>query len=236
MKAVTSLLLASAASASNFFSVNLAQQAQAKLEVVRDVTPTDYSNATITYDVKLPCESCVRGGYEYCIWRTFPTQTTHDQFTNCTDHPIIPHINSVTTVEETERWICASAFADQENGILNVCYPYLSNIRNPVCGNYYIDLTKTQSVQQLTIPELPAQGSCTYRVHTTCGYPAALYWSNTDITGQFDIAWSTQDGVTDEGALAYNFTLTSPQHGSQSTNPSQGNAHIFQDGLILTQD
>ena len=41
--------------------------------LVQDALPT-YTNSTgIPFSEDLSCESCVRGGYEYCTWRTFPS-------------------------------------------------------------------------------------------------------------------------------------------------------------------
>lgn len=43
-----------------------------------------YKNMTgVAYDVDMNCENCVRSGFDYCIFRTFPNQTTHGQFSNC---------------------------------------------------------------------------------------------------------------------------------------------------------
>lgn len=71
-----------------------------------------YTNASIAYDETLGCESCIRGGYDFCIWRTFPEQTVHGQFTNCSVNPVIPEINSITSVNETTRWVCSGNFED----------------------------------------------------------------------------------------------------------------------------
>ena len=44
-----------------------------------------YGNASITYsDANMSCQACVRGGYDYCQFRSFPDSTTHDDFKNCT--------------------------------------------------------------------------------------------------------------------------------------------------------
>jgi hypothetical protein len=32
----------------------------------------------------MSCQACVRGGYDYCQFRSFPDSTTHDDFKNCT--------------------------------------------------------------------------------------------------------------------------------------------------------
>ena len=72
---------------------------------------TTYKNATITYSgPDMNCENCIRAGFDFCLFRTFPNQTTHGQFTNCSDYAITPEKNSELSVNETTRWICSSAF------------------------------------------------------------------------------------------------------------------------------
>ena len=80
---------------------------------VYGVQGATYSNAPIPYtNADMNCEGCVRGGYDFCLFRTFPNSTTHGQFTNCTNGAIIPELNSELSVNETTRWICTGAFKD----------------------------------------------------------------------------------------------------------------------------
>jgi hypothetical protein len=94
-----------------------------------DPAPYKWPNATIPFGENLSCETCVRGGYDYCIFRTFPSQTVHGMKRNCTSYPITPEINSVSTVEETDRWVCSGAFKDEVNAIINTCGAYISTNR-----------------------------------------------------------------------------------------------------------
>jgi hypothetical protein len=83
------------------------------------------------------------------------------------------------------------------NSIINMCYPYAEERRNvSLCGDYDIDLSAQQTNMTMNIMSLPLYTSCTYRVHTTCGYPQLRYFSTEDITNQFDIAYMYQDGLT----------------------------------------
>ena len=50
-----------------------------------------YKNASLPYtDVNMSCSNCIRGGYDFCLFRTFPDNTTHFDFTNCTQWAITP--------------------------------------------------------------------------------------------------------------------------------------------------
>ena len=81
-----------------------------------------YKNMTgIAYDKDMNCENCVRSGYDFCIFRTFPDNVTHGQFSNCTEWAINPELNSVSSVNETDRWLCSGAFKDQMNSIVSMC-------------------------------------------------------------------------------------------------------------------
>lgn len=62
----------------------------------------------------------------------------------------------------------------------------------------------------MSITALPLWGSCTYRVHTKCGFPAFEYNSESDITGEFDIAYTSYDGYTLEYDInSWEFNKTS---------------------------
>jgi len=100
-----------------------------------------YHNAPIPLLNTTSCEGCIRGGGDYCIWRTFPNNVTHGQFSNCTNGSFDPEVNSVTNVNETTRWACSKGFKDEMNSIINMCYPYADEKRNvPLCGDYDVDL------------------------------------------------------------------------------------------------
>lgn len=195
-----------------------------------------FQNASgIEYRKDLNCEACIRGGYEFCIWRTFPSQTTHDEYTTCTADPVIPPVHNVSTVEEAKRWVCGRAFDDQVNSIINICSPYVPEHRHEACGDYLIDLTADISIATRTIDLLPTDVSCTYRVHTKCGFPGAVYTSNSQINGQFDIAWGTWDNVDlDSDINDWEFKLWTPQHNTLASNTSVGTAHFFQDGVKIS--
>jgi hypothetical protein len=195
----------------------------------------EYTNATIKFDQYLDCESCIRGGYDFCIFRSFPSQTTHDLFTNCTDHEITPAINSITSVNETDRWVCSGAFKDEMNSIINMCYPDTEEHRNQdLCGDYLIDLNTDAWYQTETIYQMALNQSCTYRLHTTCGYPSVLFTSKNDITNEFDISWITQDNLTVNNDInTWNFNWTSSQFGNLNSSRALSFNNITQSGAAV---
>ncbi|TNV76903.1 hypothetical protein FGO68_gene9754 [Halteria grandinella] len=169
---------------------------QSPAPLMDEPAPFKWPNATIPFAETLSCETCVRGGYDYCIFRTFPSQTVHGMKRNCTSYPITPEINSVSNVNETDRWVCSLAFKDEVNAIINTCGAYISTNREKQCGDYLIDLNGKKRDATMSIVGLPLWGSCTYRVHTKCGFPTMKYNSESDITGEFDIAYTSYDDYT----------------------------------------
>lgn len=174
-----------------------------------------WTNATVPFDVNLSCETCIRGGYDYCIFRTFPDKVTHGQFRNCTSYPITPQIHSESTVAEVDRWVCSGAFLDEVNAVVNTCGAANSDSRSSQCGDYTIDLNGKRRSYTKAINKLPLWSSCTYRVHTKCGYPGMIYNSESDITGEFDIAYAYYDNVgLDTDINTWDFNATSTFSGS----------------------
>ena len=127
----------------SFFDSN--SQARTLKQGVQNVT---YPNASIPYaGANMDCENCVRGGYDFCLFRTFPDNTTHKDFTNCTEWAIIPEINSVSTVEERDRYICAGAFKDRQQALTSMCALSIDYTRDvDQCGPYVIDLSQPAQV------------------------------------------------------------------------------------------
>ena len=79
---------------------------------------------------------------------------------------------------------------------------------------------------------MPLYASCTYRLHTTCGYPGIIYDSLQDITNEFDIAYMTQDGMnTTYDIDTWKFDWTSSQFGSTNST-SQEAAPLAQTGPL----
>jgi len=56
-----------------------------------------YTNAVIPYKNDLMCESCIRGGYEYCYWFTLNPQSQVTELSwNCTETMIVPPFSNKT--------------------------------------------------------------------------------------------------------------------------------------------
>lgn len=216
MRTVSLVALLFAGALSKISSVHEFLQSQ---KLLGDAPTYAYTKAPIPLTATTACESCIRGGGDYCIWRTFPNDTTHGQFSNCTNGSFNPEVNSVTNVNETTRWACSKGFKDEMNSIINMCYPYADEKRNEaLCGPYDIDLHTNMTNATQTITALPLYTSCTYRLHTTCGYPAIIYSSAQNITDEFDIAYMTLDKLgTTYDIDTWNFNWTSSQFGSTNT-------------------
>ena len=115
-----------------------------------------YKNASLPYtDVNMSCSNCIRGGYDFCLFRTFPDNTTHFDFTNCTQWAITPELNSESTVAEKNRWICSGAFKDQLQALNSMCAAEVDYNRDEeTCGPYVIDLTYPTQVFSLQLANL----------------------------------------------------------------------------------
>ena len=57
-----------------------------------------YNNMTgLSYNKDMSCENCIRSGYDFCTFKTFPDNKTHEQFSNCSQNAINPKINTEIT-------------------------------------------------------------------------------------------------------------------------------------------
>ena len=62
--------------------------------------------------------------------------------------------------------------------------------------------------------KLPKYDSCTYRVHTTCGMPKVSWFASETTLDEYDIAYSTVDGLMMNETDLFNINATSPQGGN----------------------
>lgn len=194
----------------NFFQYSKTDDLQELISLELNAAPVYKNMSGIAFDKDMNCESCVRSGYDFCIFRTFPDNVTHGQFSNCTQWAINPEYNSVTNVNETDRWLCSGAFMDQMNGIVSMCNKDINPMvnRNPKCGPYLIDLTYTSQVGLQNLNNLSLGDSCTYRLHTKCGLPKLSWFAVNDTTSEYDIIFNTRDNLTslNESLFIVNFT------------------------------
>ena len=179
---------------------------------------SNYKNMSgLNYNVNMTCEGCIRTGYDFCLFRTFPDNLTHGQFTNCSQWAITPEINSVTNVNETNRWICSGAFKDQMNSIVSMCNKDINPMakRNTAqCGPYLIDLEYSSSVFVQSLFNLTNDTSCTYRLHTKCGFPKFSWFSQTNTMGEYDIIYNTRDDLVRDDDALFSLNDTSKVSGS----------------------
>lgn len=65
---------------------------------------------------------------------------------------------------------------------------------------------------------LPLYKACSYRVHTTCGFPKVDFAASRTTLDEFDIAYNTIDNITIDDEGIYNVNATSHQGGSMLLN------------------
>lgn len=206
---------------------------------IRLAEDAKFTNQSIPFKEELDCAACIRGGYDFCIFRQFPNDTTHGMKRNCTSYPISPEINSVMNVNETDRWACSGAFLDQENAIINMCDPADSdnNHRLDLCGQYLIDLEGDNRNVSRSIANLPLLSSCTYRVHTKCGYPSMSIFSQQNISDEFDVSYTFYDDLTaDQDINDWGFNSTSEQMGNLNTTTEAEKSVVVQSGNGVSAD
>ena len=177
-----------------------------------------YKNASIAYtDKNMDCSSCIRGGYDFCLFRTFPTSTTHLDFTNCTQWAITPELNSVSSVAEKDRWICSGAFKDQLQALNSLCAAEIDYNRDvETCGPYLIDLTSPSQVFSQQLVNLKKDQSCSYRLHTKCGFPKVSWFASDTTVDEYDFAFNTIDNLNITEDALFRINATSQQGGSMN--------------------
>ena len=102
----------------------------------------DYAaNPLIKFAADLDCTSCIRGGFDFCIYGVTSTIGTNWDCNKDAKTPeyIIPNGGSVPS-----GYICSNAMEDQMAAIIGGCRPKINNPANN-CGDYLVDLN-TQSL------------------------------------------------------------------------------------------
>ena len=107
---------------------------------------------------------------------------------------------------------------DKTNALVAGCLPRIaqSQVGN-ICGSYFIDLSLNQTVEARYVSDFPVGNSCSYRVFSTCGYPAAyIRVFNPEITQDYDIAYSYETGMQrdEDYDTKWDYTLQSDWHDS----------------------
>ena len=178
-----------------------------------------YNNATgIKYDANLECGTCVRAGYDFCLTQT--AGATPPLTWTCNQNSIDPEA-TVGKGSTANGYVCSNAFKDQTNAIINGCRPAINQATtgdHAFCNDYMVDLSGS-AFGSRQIKSFPVGKSCTWRVFSTCGYPAAnLAVFNPLIVGDYDLAWTTQSGIQRDADMdGWNFTYTTAWTGSSSS-------------------
>jgi hypothetical protein len=138
-----------------------------------------WNNASIEYESKLTCESCIRGGYEYCDF--YSDDGTGKIAKNSSSECFLFPKQNDTSITQPGTWnetgyFCSRWFLSKINAIVNQCAPQQAPVRNPYCGDYLVDLSSRSNFSSgIIIDKLNYNETCTYRLYSTCGYPAMKY-------------------------------------------------------------
>lgn len=123
----------------------------------------------------------------------------------------------MTNVNETDRWICSGAFKDKMQALTSMCAEEIDYNRDvETCGPYLIDLTFPHQVFTQNLAKLDKYQSCSYRVHTTCGFPKVSWTASETTTDEYDFAFNTIDGLTTEDEGLFNITSVPQQGGTMN--------------------
>ena len=138
-----------------------------------------YNFARIDYDKTLDCTSCIRGGYEYCDF--YSDDGTGKIAKNSSSECFLFPKQNDTSITQPGMWnetgyFCSRWFLSKINAIVNQCAPQQAPARNPYCGDYLVDLSSRSNFSSgIIIDKLNYNETCTYRLYSTCGYPAMKY-------------------------------------------------------------
>ena len=182
------------------------------------VVQSAYNNASsITFDSTLDCTSCIRGGYDFCLYTGTTNVTTSATSWDCNLHSRSPEAQVKNGTVTPNAYMCSNYISDQTNAIVNGCRPYMNANRDSNCGAYLVDLSLSNYfTPTVSIMTLARNTSCTYRAWTTCGYPSVeVGTNNAEIEGDFDISWAGYNGVArDEDINGWDETLEPRFNGS----------------------
>lgn len=180
-------------------------------------------NPNWPYKQDMPCQQCIRSGYDFCVNGTFGGAEPVGTLANCWEKGTTPEVQ-LPQGGKGDGYICSNAM-DKTNAIVAGCLPRIAQQQiGNLCGNYFVDLSYNQSLDSRYIQQFPVGNSCSYRVFSTCGYPTAyLRVLNPEITQDYDVAYSYETGLQrdEDYDTIWDYTRTSDFHDSfQSGTPA----------------
>ena len=102
-----------------------------------------YNKADIFYKADLPCTSCIRGGFDFCM--TYGKESAESnkivlESNECLLFSKNPATNFTTPgTWDQPGYICSKYFKDEMAAIINMCTPQTN--RSTECGPYMHDLS-----------------------------------------------------------------------------------------------
>lgn len=162
----------------------------------------------IPFAADLDCTSCIRGGYDYCIYGTSDGKTPTGNTWECLKEAKNPEY-VFPSDGKPNGYVCSNAMASKTAAIIAGCRPAINQAKpESPCGSYAIDLSTVSAFDTRSIQSLPVGQSCTYRVFSTCGYPnAAVKILNPVIAQDFDINYAAEAGLGLDEDLASDWKL-----------------------------
>ena len=174
------------------------------------------SNPAWPFKADMPCQQCIRSGYDYCVNGTFGGVQPVGTIATCIEKGTTPEVQ-IPKGGKGDGYICSNAM-DATNAIVAGCLPRVAQEQlGNICGEYFVDLSYNQSLDTRYIQTFAVGNSCSYRVFSTCGYPAAFVKiMNPDIAQDYDIAYSYQTGMQRDQDFdsLWNYELTTDAHNS----------------------
>ena len=77
------------------------------------------------------------------------------------------------------------------------------------CGEYLVSLDKNTQTYVQAIQNLPYGESCSYRVHSKCGYPAAnIFIHDVNLANDFYITYGTDTGLPVTKDLGWDYDVS----------------------------
>ena len=106
------------------------------------VAALQYNNASgpaIVFDPFMDCTTCIRAGYDYCLYADQSVNPLATKW-GCFHDPVVPEFN-ISKGSTNAGYVCSGALSDQTNAIVNGCRQKDATVRNAACGDYLVDLT-----------------------------------------------------------------------------------------------
>jgi hypothetical protein len=102
-------------------------------------------NPAWPFKADMPCQQCIRSGYDYCVNGTFGGAEPVGTIATCLEKGTTPEV-LIPQGGKGDGYICSNAM-DKTNAIVAGCLPRIAQEQiGNICGNYFVDLSYNQSL------------------------------------------------------------------------------------------